>query len=81
MNDAKPKTKRKKKVLFGFKGLQLTTPQAMKRLGIAIAASGTAGAGICYIMEYERIALLCLVMTVTGTFISQMFGETENDKT
>lgn len=75
-----PKTRRKresKKVLFGFKGLKLTTPQAMKRLGIAIAASGTAGAGICYIMEYERIALLCLVMTVGGTFISQMFGEFE----
>jgi len=75
-----PKARRKresKKVLFGFKGLKLTTPQAMKRLGIAIAASGTAGAGICYIMEYERIALLCLVMTVGGTFISQMFGEFE----
>jgi hypothetical protein len=76
MNDAKKK-RESKKVLFGFKGLKLTTPQAMKRLGIAIAASGTAGAGICYIMEYERIALLCLVMTVTGTFISQMFGESE----
>ena len=75
-----PKVRRKresKKVLFGFKGLKLTTPQAMKRLGIAIAASGTAGAGICYIMEYERISLLCLVMTVAGTFISQMFGESE----
>lgn len=71
------RNKREKKVIFGFKGLKLTTPQAMKRLGIAMAASGTAGAGICYIMEYERIALLCLVMTVAGTFISQMFGETE----
>jgi hypothetical protein len=78
MNEVKTRKKREpKKVLFGFKGLKLTTPQAMKRLGIAIAASGTAGAGICYIMEYERIALLCLVMTVTGTFISQMFGESE----
>lgn len=67
--------KANKKVLFGFKGLKLTTPQAMKRLGIALAASGTAGAGICYIMEYEKIALMCLVMTVLGTFISQMFGE------
>ena len=67
--------KANKKVLFGFKGLKLTTPQAMKRLGIALAESGTAGAGICYIMEYEKIALMCLVMTVLGTFISQMFGE------
>lgn len=75
MPPEKPVTKRK--VLFGFKGLRLTTPQAMKRLGIALAASGTAGAGICYIMEYEKIALLCLIMTVLGTFISQMFGETQ----
>jgi hypothetical protein len=66
-----------KKVLFGFAGLKLTTPKAMKRLGISLAAAGTAGAGICYIMEYERIALLCLVMTVLGTFISQMFGEVQ----
>jgi len=73
MASEKPVVKRK--VLFGFKGLKLTTPQAMKRLGIALAASGTAGAGICYIMEYEKIALLCLIMTVLGTFISQMFGE------
>lgn len=74
----KPKRKREsKKVLFGFKGLKLTTPQAMKRLGIAIAASGTAGAGICYITDYDKIALMCLVMTVLGTFISQMFGEIE----
>ncbi len=37
---SKPRRKREnKKVLFGFKGLKLTTPQAMKRLGIAIAAS------------------------------------------
>ncbi|MFM8758932.1 MAG: hypothetical protein ACKODS_05225, partial [Methylophilaceae bacterium] len=71
------KVRQPEKVIFGLKGLKLTTPKAMKRLGIALAASGTAGAGICYIMEYERIALLCLVMTVIGTFISQMFGETQ----
>jgi hypothetical protein len=73
--------KPKKKVVFGFKSLKLTTPKAMKRLGMALAASGTAGAGICYIMEYERIALMCLIMTVLGTFMSQMFGEYNNETT
>ena len=65
----------KKKYVFGFKAIQLTTPLAMKRLGVALAASGTAGAGIAYIMEYSKISLLCLIMTILGTFISQMFGE------
>jgi len=65
----------KKKVIFGLKGIKLTTPLAMKRLGVALAASGTAGAGIAYIMEYPKISLFCLIMTILGTFISQMFGE------
>lgn len=68
--------KSRKNVIFGFKGLKLTTPRAMKRLGVALAATGTAGAGICYITEYEKIALFCLIMTILGTFMSQMFGET-----
>jgi hypothetical protein len=63
------------KTIFGFKGLRLTTPKAMQRLGMALAASGTAGAGIAYIMEYEKIALICLISTILGTFISQMYGE------
>lgn len=64
-----------KKIIFGFKGLKLTTPKAMQRLGMSLAASGTAGAGIAYIMEYEHIATICLICTILGTFISQMYGE------
>lgn len=64
-----------KKYKFGFKALKMTTPLAMKRLGVSLAASGTAGASIAYIMEYPKISLMCLVMTVLGTFVSQMFGE------
>ena len=64
-----------KNTIFGLKGLRLTTPKAMQRLGMALAAAGTAGAGIAYIMEYEKISLICLVSTILGTFISQMYGE------
>lgn len=64
-----------KNIIFGFKGLKLTTPKAMQRLGMALAASGTAGAGIAYIMEYQQIATICIVSTILGTFISQMYGE------
>ena len=65
----------KTKYKFGIEALKMTTPLAMKRLGIALATSGTAGASIAYILEYPKISLMCLVMTVLGTFVSQMFGE------
>ncbi len=63
-----------KEVEFSFRSLFKKTPKIIRRIGIALSSAGLAGAGLAYIGDYPKLAGVCVIAVIVGTFVGNMFS-------
>jgi hypothetical protein len=51
------------------------TPKKWRQIGDSILVCGTALSGCMAFMEYKEIAIIAMVLTVVGKFITNFFKE------
>ena len=62
---------------FGWQQLRRKTPRALRRLGNALAAMATFGAGLSYYENHPRLAFGFGLTGAIGKFLAELFGEDE----
>lgn len=67
------------KYKFGFKQFLKPTPKLVARIGYSLAAAGTTATTIAAITDHPKLALVMGILTVVGTFISKLFGESDGN--
>jgi hypothetical protein len=64
-----------KKYKMSFKGIFEPTPNLFKRIGLALVAAATFGAGLTFVNDDMVYGIIVLVLGLLGKFITEFFSE------
>jgi hypothetical protein len=64
-----------KKYKMSFKGIFEPTPSLFKRIGLALVAAATFGAGLTFVSDDKVLGITVFVLGAIGKFVTEFFSE------